>query len=136
MPRNLLYVVLLALVGLLAGCSPPPYNNVDNGQLKALLAEGVPLYDIRRPEEWRQTGVVAGSRMLTFVDGAGRVNPDILPRIQDEVPKDAPIALICRTGSRTDALARQLAEQGYTRIYNVRHGITRWIAENHAVVRY
>jgi diacylglycerol kinase len=35
--------------------------------LKALLAQGVQIYDIRRPEEWRSTGVVEGSRKLTFV---------------------------------------------------------------------
>lgn len=126
---------LLGLVLGLGGCAEPPYTNVDNGQLKTLLAQDVPLYDVRRPDEWRQTGVVEGSRKLTYVDAGGRVNPDILPRIQREVPRDAPIALICRTGNRTDSLARQLAEQGYTRIYNVRDGITRWIGEGGSVVK-
>jgi rhodanese-related sulfurtransferase len=79
--------------------------------------------------------VVAGSRPLTYVDAGGRVNPELLPRIQAEVAKDAPIALICRTGNRTDALARQLAAQGYTRIYNVRDGIVQWIADHNPVVR-
>ncbi len=33
--------------------------------------------------------------------------------------------LICRTGSRADTLTRHLVERmGYTRVYNVRHGIT------------
>ncbi len=131
-------LVILALLGTalgLAGCAEPPYTNVDNDGLKALLDQGVPLYDVRRPEEWRQTGVVAGSRLLTYVDARGRLNPELLPRIQAEVPKDAPIALICRTGNRTDSLARELAEQGYTRIYNVRDGITRWIAAGNPVVR-
>lgn len=131
----LLAAALLGAGLFLGGCSEPPYTNVDNGQLKTLLAQGVPLYDVRRPEEWRQTGVVAGSRTLTYVDAKGRVNPELLPRIQAEVPKDAPIALICRTGNRTDALARELAAQGYTRIYNVRDGITRWIGEGSPVVR-
>jgi rhodanese-related sulfurtransferase len=131
-------LVILALLGTalgLAGCAEPPYTNVDNDQLKVLLQQGVPLYDVRRPEEWRQTGVVDGSRLLTYVDGRGRLNPELLPRIQAEVPKDAPIALICRTGNRTDSLARELAEQGYTRIYNVRDGITKWIADGNPVVR-
>jgi len=135
MRRGILIIGLLAAALGLAGCGEPPYTNVDNVQLRALLAEGVPLYDIRRPEEWRQTGLVAGSRPLTYVDGSGRVNPELLSRIQGEVAKDAPIALICRTGNRTDALARELAAQGYTRIYNVRDGIVRWIAEHNPVIR-
>ena len=133
LPR-LLGVVLLA--GALGGCAEPPYSNADNDQLKALLAQGVPIYDIRRPEEWRQTGVVEGSRRLTFVDAGGRPNPEFLPRFTVEVGKDDPVVLICRTGSRTDKLARELMEkQGYTQVYNVRHGITGWIAGNNPVVK-
>lgn len=133
--KPLLAAALLG-VGLgLGGCSEPPYTNVDNAQLKVLLDQGVPLYDIRRPEEWRQTGVLAGSRQLTYVDADGRVNPELLRRIQAEVAKDAPIALICRTGNRTDGLARELAALGYSRIYNVRDGIVRWTAEGNPIIR-
>lgn len=133
LPR-LLGVVLLAAA--LGGCAEPPYSNADNDQLKALLAQGVPIYDIRRPEEWRETGVVEGSRKLTFVDAGGRPNPEFLPRFAAEVGKDDPVVLICRTGSRTDKLARELMEeQGYTQVYNVRHGITGWIAGNNPVVK-
>lgn len=93
---RLLGVLLLASG--LGGCAAPPYTNVDNTQLKEHVAQGVPLYDVRRPGEWRQTGVVEGSR--------------------------------------TDALARHLVEQmGYIQVYNVRHGITRWIGKGNPVVR-
>jgi rhodanese-related sulfurtransferase len=127
-------IVLFVLA--LGGCAEPPYTNVDNGQLKELLAQGVPLYDIRRPDEWRQTGVVEGSRKLTFVDEAGQMSPAFLPRFAAEVDKNAPVVLICRTGNRTDALARYLMEkQGYTKVYTVRHGITRWMGEDNPVTR-
>lgn len=126
-------VAALALT--LGGCAEPPYTNVDNAELKALLAKGVPLYDVRRPEEWRQTRVVEGSRALTFVDASGRPNPDFLPRFTAEVDKHEPVVLICRTGNRTDILARELMEMGYTQVYNVRHGITRWIGEGNPVVK-
>lgn len=123
--------LLLALM--LGGCAEPPYTNVDNAGLKALLAQGVPLYDIRRPEEWRQTRVVEGSRTLTYVDASGRITPEFLPRFMAEVGKNDPVVLICRTGNRTDALARELMERGYTQVYNVRHGISRWIGEGNPV---
>ena len=133
LPR--LFAGLLFLLAL-GSCAEPPYSNADNAQLQALLAQGVPIYDIRRPEEWRSTGVVEGSRTLTYVDAAGRMNPEFLPRFTAEVGKNDPVVLICRTGSRTDKLARELMEkQGYTQIYNVRRGITGWIAGNHPVVK-
>jgi len=133
MLSRLLAVALLVLT--LGACVETPYTNVDNAQLKILIAQGVPVYDVRRAEEWRSTGVVEGSHTLTYVDKSGRPNPEFLPRFTAAVDKTAPVVLICRTGSRTDALARELAEMGYTQVYNVRHGITRWIGENNPVVK-
>ena len=130
--------LLGALLGALAlgGCAEPPYTNVDNVELKTLIAQGVPVYDIRRPEEWRPTGVVEGSRKLTYVDKSGRPNPEFLPSFTAEVGKNDPVILICRTGNRTDKLARELMEKhGYTRVYNVRDGIVGWIGEKNPVVK-
>lgn len=133
----LLRSLLLSVVCLgIAGCAEPPYTNVDNQGLQILLEQGVPLVDIRRPEEWRETGVVESSRLLTFVDANGRVRPGFLETLTNSVPPDQPVALICRTGNRTDVLARYLVEQlGYSRVYNVRDGITGWIREGRPVSR-
>lgn len=126
----------LAIMLTLGGCAEPPYTNIDNAQLKTLLGQGVPIYDVRRPEEWRQTGVVEGSRTLTWVDKSVHPNPEFMPRFTAEVDKTAPVILICRTGNRTDVLARELMEKhGYTQVYNVREGITGWIGEKLPVVK-
>lgn len=131
--RNL---VLLLVFFPLYACGEPPYTNIDNQQLKSLQAQGVPVYDIRRTEEWAQTGVVAGSRRLTFADEKGRVMPDFVAKFTQAVGKNDPVILICRTGNRTDVLSRALVEQlGYTRVYNVKNGITRWISEGLPVIR-
>lgn len=129
------YLLLLSLLAF-GGCSEPPFSNIDNDELQNLMAQGIPLYDIRRPDEWRETGVVKGSKRLTFVDGRGQLSPEFLPTFTSEVGKDEPVILICRTGNRTSALAKHLVEQlGYTRVYNVRNGITRWISENRPTSR-
>ena len=121
---------VLLWVFVLSGCVEPPYNNLNNEQLKIMLEQGAPMYDIRRPQEWRQTGVVAGSRLLTFVDANGRLMPDFMNQFTTAVDKHDPVILICRTGSRTSALARHLVENmGFSQVYNVRHGISRWIRE-------
>lgn len=130
---RLLGIALCALA--LGACAKPPYTNVGNEEVKTLLAQGVPLYDVRRPDEWRATGIVAGSQTVTYVDKSGRANPAFMPRFGAEVAKDQPVMLICRTGNRTDKLARELmAQHGYTKVYNVRDGITGWIAEKNPVV--
>ncbi len=127
-----LFLALLAL----SACAEPPYNNLNNSQLKAMIEQGVPVFDIRRAEEWQQTGVIEGSQLLTFVDAGGRVLPGFMDRFTSAVGEDETVVLICRTGNRTSTLARYLVEQmGYTQVYNVRNGITRWISNGHTVTR-
>lgn len=132
------YFAILSMVIVLAACSASanqPYTSIDNKELKAVLETGAVLVDIRRPEEWKQTGIVEGSKTLTFFFANGRVNPAFIPAIQQQVAKDQPIALICRTGNRTRAASAFLAKElGYTTVYSVKHGITGWIAEKHPVV--
>jgi rhodanese-related sulfurtransferase len=132
------YFVVFSLITLLMGCNAEatlPFKDVSNNELKSLLNDGVTLVDIRRPEEWKQTGIVEGSKKLTFFFASGRVNPNFMPQIEAMVAKDQPVALICRTGNRTRAASEFLAKgMGYTHVYNVKHGITGWIAEKHPVV--
>ncbi|VAW48797.1 Rhodanese-like domain protein [hydrothermal vent metagenome] len=130
------YLSLFLLIFSLSGCLKPPYTNLNNDELQALLEQGIPIYDIRRPEEWRKTGVVEGSRLLTFVDKGGKLKPNFLPQFTQEIDKNQPVILICRTGNRTDTLARHLMEKlGYTNVYNVRYGITDWIREKRPTLK-
>lgn len=128
-----LYSVLLLTI-MLQACTEVPYNNLDNSQLKTLLEQDVEIIDIRRPDEWQQTGIIEDSKLLTFVDANGKVNPEFLSRFTSTVAKDEPVILICRTGNRTGQLARYLVEEmGYSNVYNVRNGIMQWIREKQPV---
>lgn len=133
LPSIALITLLLAL---LAGCGEPPYSNIDNAELQTLIAQGVPVYDIRRPDEWRQTGVIQGSQRLTFVDGRGQLLADFLPTLTQAIGKEQPLILVCQTGNRSGSLATYLAnELGYSRVYNLRNGISGWLGERNPVAR-
>ena len=120
----------------LAACDQLPYNNLDNKQLKTMLEQGTPIFDVRRPDEWRQTGVINNSKLLTFVSASGKLNQKFLPRFTSMVGKDDPVILICRTGNRTSQLARYLVEKlGYTNVHSVRNGISQWIRDKQPVRR-
>ena len=114
--------------------SEPPVKDVSNAELKELLAKGIKIIDIRRPDEWKKTGVVKGSLLMTFFDKRGRQNPTFLKRFAKMFKKDDKVILICRTGNRSGVLSQGLAEQlGYKGIINVKHGITRWMKEGNPV---
>lgn len=137
-----LSLVVILLLSLVTACSQgsstysDSYENVTNNELKALLQRGVTLVDIRRPEEWKQTGVVAGSHKITMFDQQGRIAPDFQQKFMAITEPDKPVALICRTGNRTRAAGRLLSEHlGYKHIYNVERGITDWIRQGNPVVK-
>ena len=110
-------------------------SNISNDELQALLDKKVTLIDIRLPEEWQQTGIVADSHRITLFQKDGSVTPDFLAKVQKVAAPDKPVALICRTGNRTRAGAEMLAQVGYKQVYNVTHGITGWINADKPVVR-
>ncbi len=104
---------------------------VDNAQLARLLAAGVPIIDIRTEGEWRESGVVPGSKLLTFFDERGRSDPPAwLQKVQEVAKPRQPVILICRSGNRTRAASQFLSEQaGYQTVYHVQGGIRAWEKE-------
>ncbi|SHJ38617.1 Rhodanese-related sulfurtransferase [Malonomonas rubra DSM 5091] len=131
--RSILTLLLLLLIALSAQAE---VKQLDNAQLETLLAEGVPVVDIRRAEEWKQTGVVQGSHLITFFDAAGNYDARAwLTQLAPIAGKDDPVILICRTGNRTGIISQFLDQQvGFSRVYNVTKGITDWIARGYPVI--
>ncbi len=105
--------------------------DIDNAQLAELVANGVPVIDIRLPAEWEETGIVAGSHLNTFFDERGRSDPAAwLAKIKPYAAAEQPVVVICRSGNRTRAVSRFLSQQaGYATVYNVKAGIKGWLAE-------
>ncbi len=71
------------------------YKRIDSRDVPDILQQGAALVDVRRPEEWQLTGIVAGSHMLTFFDEYGSCHPEEWVRQLNElVPVEQPILLI------------------------------------------
>jgi len=114
----------------------PAYTDIDNSQLKSLISRGVPLVDIRRADEWRQTGIIEGSKMITAFDGRGQLVRNFIAEFGKVAGPDDEVIVICRTGNRTGVISRGLSEQlGYKKIFNVRRGITDWIKQGNTVIK-
>ncbi|MEM7489058.1 MAG: rhodanese-like domain-containing protein [Pseudomonadota bacterium] len=87
--------------------------------LAALRADDLILVDIRRPDEWAETGIAEGATPLDMR------RDDFLPALEALVDGDLDrrIALICARGVRSDRLSARLAETGFTRIVDVPEGM-------------
>ncbi len=114
--------------------TPHKFINIDNSRLAAMLKGGTKIVDIRRPEEWKKTGVVKGSRLITLFDKQGKTNFNFIEELTAFAKPDESVILICRTGNRTLVAAHYLTKQvGYQTVYNVKDGISRWIKDGNPV---
>ena len=100
--------------------------------------DGIVIIDIRREEEWHETGIIEGAETVTAFEASGRVNPDFLDSFRSFVPSpDTPVMLYCRTGNRTTSLGNALIEQlGFTDVTHLSDGITGWVANGQTTVTY
>lgn len=112
--------------------------DLSNDQLAALVSEGVPLVDIRRRGEWEETGVVAGSKLLTFFDERNKYDLDLwLDQFDKVTERNKPFILICRHGIRTRTLGRYLnGRPDFGKVLHLQHGITGWIEAGGPVTEF
>lgn len=89
----------------------------------AVAAGKVTLVDIRTPPEWKETGVAKGAKLINMLhpQGASGFTSALLEQVKGD--RNAPIALVCRTGNRSTQVQRYLQSQGFTQVYNVREGM-------------
>ena len=89
----------------------------------AVAAGKITLIDIRTPPEWKETGIARGARRINMLhpQGAQGFVDQLLGEVKGD--RNAPIALICRTGNRTTQVQRYLQSVGFTQVYNVKEGM-------------
>ena len=123
-------------VELVAIVESPPFASIDNATLRSKRDAGIKIIDIRRPQEWAETGVVEGSVKATAFDASGRLLNSFVETLRQTVQPDEEFIVICRTGNRTAMLSNWLATRaGYAQVLNHGKGITDWIGAGLPVVR-
>ena len=122
MKKTILCLLVVVLLGLPDFCTAANYRNLPLSNV--LLNSDITIVDIRTEPEWRETGVVPGSVLLTFF------RPDRsydLEGFMDElglrIKSGGDIALLCRSGNRSAKLAHLFAARGYTSVINITGGI-------------
>ena len=130
------FKIILIINILVASFAFSDVIEIGNIELKSLLQKKIPLIDIRRKDEWKSTGIVENSILMTFFDKNGKANTnEWLKELNKIANKNDPVILICRTGRRTGIIAKFLSEKvGYRLIYDVTDGITDWIKKGNTVV--
>jgi len=104
--------------------------DIDNEKLQSLIEEGVPVVDVRRLDEWKNTGVIDGSHLLTFFDEKGNYDPKKwMSELSELLNPEEPFVLICQSGARSFNVSDWLGKN-FDTVYNVQKGIGHWISRS------
>lgn len=84
------------------------------------------LLDVRTPSEF-SNGHIEDAGQLNYY------NLDFKQRLL-MLPKDQPVYLYCNTGYRSQRAAEILIKNGYTKVFNLQHGIMAWNLNDQPVI--
>jgi len=114
------------------------FKTLDIAEFEKLKKEGIPVIDIRTPDEWKTTGIIEGSHKITFFNVQGQ------PLLADwffevgHILKDrkAPFIIYCAHASRTQSLGQGLMQMGFENVYELKGGIENgWIKKGKKTIK-
>jgi rhodanese-related sulfurtransferase len=115
-------LILFLLVAGLSACgtdedsSSGLHINVNFEEAKALIDGGMTVLDVRTPEEYAE-GHIKEAKLLPLQELEARL---------DELDKDTPYVLICRSGNRSGQAQEILKAAGFVKTYNTLGGMNEW----------
>ncbi|MDF0604448.1 rhodanese-like domain-containing protein [Neisseriaceae bacterium TC5R-5] len=91
-------------------------------QLKQLMPAAI-LLDVRSAAEWQFVGTIPYALRLEWRSFPGMVaSTTFLSQLSQVVDKQACLMVLCRTGARSDEVARLACTAGYAQVFNVLNG--------------
>jgi rhodanese-related sulfurtransferase len=91
---------------------------VSPAEAAEMVAAGAVIVDVRRPYEY-EGGRIVGSRNIEMNELAAHA---------EELPRDQPVVLYCRSGNRSGMAVAALREAGFD-AHNIAGGLEAWSAE-------
>ncbi|HEC1759380.1 TPA: rhodanese-like domain-containing protein [Campylobacter lari] len=113
----------------LALCASFVLAEVKNIDINADILENYQVIDVRKPSEWAQTGTIKNAIKISFYNEDGSVNKNFVEEIK-KISSNKPIAIICRSGSRS-AKASALLDQNGIEVTNLKGGMNALLSQGY-----
>ncbi len=99
-------------------------------EVKKQLDEGatITLFDVRRPDEMTRGVITSEALNYNFSDSDFKDNVD-------QLDKDKTYYVYCHSGGRSSKTVQMMKEMGFTNVYNIDGGITKWQTDGMKLVK-
>lgn len=120
--KKLIYTVMLITLSLvLFGCEGSDViSNINVDELNDMLTEDYQFVDIRTRSEYQQFHIDEFSTNIDYY----LFSKD--RSMLDNLDKEKPVVLICRSGNRSSSATKIFKDLGFTKVYNVTGGVNVW----------
>ena len=108
----------------------PQINSIE---LKARIGsvDNLVMIDIRRPEEWSETGIIPGSSLITMDKLGTKIDDGYIEKLIHRM-----IIIICRSGNRSGDVTSFLQNYYNLNAINLSGGILGWKLQKYEVDSY
>ncbi len=114
-------------------------KEVNADTLIQMQKQGIPVIDIRTPQEWKDRGIIKGAHKIMFFTPLGRADiPNFMFKLGQLVKnKEQPFIIYCAHANRTKELGKWLSDKlGFKKVYELKGGIEYgWINTKHKTVK-
>ncbi|AGZ81363.1 rhodanese-like domain-containing protein [Campylobacter fetus] len=80
------------------------------------------IVDIRLPSEWMEYGILEGSKLITYENASGKLNPMFIHLVEQHFKKDDEFYLMCATAKRSKAALKLLQNNGFKNVKEIKGG--------------
>ena len=115
------------------------FKAIDAQTLIKMQKQGIPVIDIRTPQEWKERGIIPGAyKIMFFTPSGGADVPNFMFELGHLVKnKNQPFIIYCAHANRTKQLGKWLSDKlGFKKVYELKGGIEYgWIDKKYKTVK-
>lgn len=121
--RTVLLATSLFLVVFGVGACASKDVTPERAQKLVVSKDNLVVVDVREPSEYcDKRGHIPGALNYPYTSG-------VLAARYEELPKDRPILVVCRSGHRSELAAEFLRSHGFSKVYDMTGGMNAWQGE-------
>ena len=111
--------------------------DIDNSDLKNLIAKGINIIDVRTQNEWKSTGIIKGSILISLLDKKNKfIFENWYEDFNKKISKNESVIFVCALGVRSKFISNLVnKKKPDLKIYNLKKGINNWIRSGNKISR-
>ena len=125
--NKIVFFPLLSVLLFFTACNiqPEGVQLVSPDEVEELIDKDVRLIDVRTKQEF-EMGHIRGAENISFTN-------DNFEEVIQGLNKSEPVIVYCQRGGRSGRCASRLAELGFTKIYDLDGGMSKWVSSGNKI---